>query len=138
MIFQNAMEEYFKLLQTNYLQPEYYKKLAADWFYGGYLTKFNAVMKSMYSWMDKFYSIRFYTGSTKNNDEVNETLQEFNKAVITEIDNYRIRLEKEKSIQISFNQAAIEWIDNHYKSFKRNWFEKHCQEKFEFLFNQLT
>ena len=137
MMFPNVMEEYFKMLHTNYLQPEYYNNLAQDWFFGGYYSKMHNLMKSIYGWMDKFYNIRLYNGLYKNHDDINETLHEFNRAVINEIDIYRIKLEKEKNIEISFNQAAMEWIEANYKSFKRSWFEKHCEESCEFLFNQL-
>lgn len=128
------MEEYFKIIRYNYKQQRYYRSMAYDWLFQGCFTRMHVMIKSMYDWINKFYNLAGINFNEKEIDDINSTLQHFNKDVIKEIENYRIKMSGQSGTKVNFNQAAMKWIDNEYKSFKKKWFKENSNISFEKLF----
>ncbi len=133
-MFAELMEEYFNILRLNYKQQDYYRSMAYDWLFEGCFSKLHVMIQSMYNWIEKFYNLSTLSVSKIEMENINSTLQEFNKAVIKEIEKHRVQMEKESGEKINFNKAAMKWIDSEYKKFKKNWFEKNCNISCEKVF----
>jgi hypothetical protein len=122
------MKNYFDLLKNSYVPREVYRTFSFDWIFENYFMKMNSLVNSMCDWLESFY----YNLQTKKHiDElesgkINNTLRDFNKAVIKRIEEYRKALSLKRKTNIDFNTAAVSWIEKEYKLFRDKWFKEHC------------
>jgi len=125
--------EYMKMWYENYFIKNYlFKTYSFNWVFSDYFEEFQRCVQVYLDWIDgTFYQLaksRINIIPEKEKEEINTKLKEFNHLVIKEIYKYKDELQSNSSTEINFNKAAVEWINKYYKDFKKEWFEKNCND----------